>query len=821
MIANVILPLPLEGTFSYSVPSSLTDKVKQGVRVLVPWGKTKKYIAIVDSIQDNLPTTQASTDAKKFTVREIEAVLDEEPIVTTAQLKLWHWIAEYYLSPMGEVMNAALPAGLKQEDRYKPKTETCVKLNPKLSTERNLHIALNVLTRATKQAEMFCCFLELSGWDKLSTNEVQINATDPNGSAVSQNAAAPETAQQDAAAPEASASGISVFEVTRDELLNSSHGNTATLRQLVKRDFLIEYEREVGRLNNLSLQPYKQINQLNEIQQEAYNKILLQFMKKNVVLLHGVTSSGKTEIYIHLIQRAIERHEQVLYLMPEIALTIQMRQRLQAVFGNKLGIYHSKYSDEERVEIWQKQLSPAPYSVILGARSAAFLPFQNLGLVIIDEEHETSFKQADPAPRYHARSAAIMLAHWAGAKTLLGTATPSAETYFNAVPVPDGSAVGQNTTVPGASTSAKSASKYGLVELTQRYKGIEMPEIKVIDIQDYRRRKMMYASFSPDLLEAMKAALANGEQVILFQNRRGFSQMVECKTCGWTPRCERCDVSLSYHKTTNQLTCHYCGYTFQLPTRCPNCQGNDFGHKGQGTEKIEEQILQYIPEAKVSRMDLDTTRTRTAHERIIDDFAKGHTNILIGTQMITKGLDFKNVSVVGIINADTLLNFPDFRAYEHAFMMLSQVAGRAGRHGKRGTVYLQTTQKQLPVISQIVNNDFKGFFRDLMLERQMFRYPPFSKVIYVFLKHKNIATVESASIEMTYRLKSKLQDRVLGPETPFVSMVKSMNIRRIMIKIENGVNMQSVRQFLRYCQTELMKDKRYTSLMMYYDVDPL
>ncbi|MCQ2243142.1 MAG: primosomal protein N' [Bacteroidaceae bacterium] len=783
MTASVILPLPLEGTFTYSVPASLSDKVKPGCRVLVPWGKTKKYIAVIDSVQTNQPIESVPSDGKQFTVKEIEQLIDTVPIVTEAQLKLWHWISDYYLSPIGEVMNAALPAGLKQEDRYKPKTETCIKLNPKLAGERNLHIALNVLKRAQKQAEMFCCFLELSGWDKLSSNEVTV----------------PETSASDSATvPEASPSDI--FEVTRDELLNSSHGNTATLHQLIKRDFIIEYEREIGRLNNLSLQPYKKFNTLNETQQEAYNKILLQLMKKNTVLLHGVTSSGKTEIYIHLIQRAIERHEQVLYLMPEIALTFQMRQRLQAVFGNKLGIYHSKYSDEERVEIWQKQLSPTPYSVILGARSAAFLPFQNLGLVIIDEEHETSFKQADPAPRYHARSVAIMLAHWAGAKTLLGTATPSAETYFNA---------------------AQDNPKYGLVELTQRYKGIEMPEIKVIDIQDYRRRKMMSASFSPDLLDAMKTALANGEQVILFQNRRGFSQMVECKTCGWTPRCERCDVSLSYHKTTNQLTCHYCGYTFQLPTRCPNCQGNDFGHKGQGTEKIEEQILQYIPDAKVSRMDLDTTRTRTAHERIIDDFAKGHTNILIGTQMITKGLDFKNVSVVGIINADTLLNFPDFRAYEHAFMMLSQVAGRAGRHGKRGTVYLQTTQKQLPVIRQIVENDFSGFFHDLMIERQMFKYPPFSHVIYVFIKHKNISVVETASIEMTYRLKSKLQNRVLGPETPFVSMVKSMNIRRIMIKIENGLNMQSVRQFLRYCQTELMKDKRYTSLMMYYDVDPL
>ena len=780
MTINVIVPLPLEGTFTYSVPASLQEKVKLGCRVLVPWGKTKHYLAVVDSVNETGDVQVG------YEVKPIASVVDEVPIVTKAQLQLWHWLSDYYLSPIGEVMNAALPAGLKQEDRYKPKTETCVRLNSKLASERNLHIALNVLKRAQKQAEMFCCFLELSGWDRLS-----------NG--ISQQSPSVSTS---ASVPEASASGIS--ELTRDELLNASHGNTATLRQLIKREFLEEYEREIGRLNNLSLQPYKQINQLNATQQDAYNKVLMQFHQKNVVLLHGVTSSGKTEIYIHLIQRAIERHEQVLYLMPEIALTVQMRQRLQAVFGNRLGIYHSKYSDEERVEIWQKQLSGDPYDVILGARSAVFLPFQKLGLVIIDEEHETSFKQADPAPRYHARSAAIMLAHWAGAKTLLGTATPSAETYSNALP-----------------TEKVPAAKYGLVELTQRFKGIELPEIKVVDIKELRRRKMMYGSFSPELLNAMKEALANGEQVILFQNRRGFSHMMQCGTCGWTPRCERCDVSLSYHKTTNMLTCHYCGFTYQMPSKCPACETTDIRHHGLGTEKIEEQLLEYIPDAKVARMDLDTTRTRSAHERIIDDFAKGHTNVLIGTQMITKGLDFKNVSVVGVINADSLLNFPDFRAYEHAFMMLSQVAGRAGRHGKRGTVYLQTTQKQLPVISQIVNNDFPGFFRDLMIERRMYNYPPFSNIIYVYLKHKNQNTANSASIEMTYRLKQRLGDKVLGPETPFVAVVKSMNIRRIMIKLENGISLQKVREFLRYCQSELMKDKRYSSLTMYYDVDPL
>lgn len=795
MKVNVIVPLPLEGTFTYSVPTSLESSVKQGCRVLVPWGKAKKYIAVVDAVvtedTEASGSSQVGSEASlSYNIKPIEAVLDTTSLVTPDQLRLWHWIADYYLSPIGEVMNAALPAGLKQEDRYKPKTETCVRLNPNLANERNLHIALDVLKRAQKQAEIFCCFLELSGWDQLSSNEREISTND--------------TTQHSALNTQHST--LTTTEVTRDELLNSSHGNTATLRALVKRNFIEEYEREIGRLNNLSLQPYKQINLLNPIQQDAYNQILMQFMQKNICLLHGVTSSGKTEIYIHLIQRAIERHEQVLYLMPEIALTIQMRQRLQAVFGNRLGIYHSKYSDEERVEIWQKQLSSDPYDVILGARSAVFLPFKHLGLVIIDEEHETSFKQQDPAPRYHARSAAIMLAHWANAKTLLGTATPSAESFYNAAP----------PSVEGT----KTAGKYGLVTLSQRYKGIELPEIKVIDTKDYRRRKMMYGPFSPDLLEAMRTAIANGEQVILFQNRRGFSQMVECNTCGWTPRCERCDVSLSYHKTTSQLSCHYCGFTYQLPQECPSCQSKNFFHRGQGTEKIEEQVENFVPGAKVARMDLDTTRTRSAHERIIDEFAKGHTNVLIGTQMITKGLDFKNVSVVGIINADSLLNYPDFRAYEHAFMMLSQVAGRAGRHGKRGTVYLQTAQKQLPVINQIVNNDFQGFFDSLMIERQMFNYPPFSHVIYVFLKHKNRNTVESAAIEMTYRLKNCLGERVLGPETPFVSVVKSLNIRRLMIKLENGLSMQKTREYLRFCQSELMKDKRYNSLVMYYDVDP-
>ncbi len=470
--------------------------------------------------------------------------------------------------------------------------------------------------------------------------------------------------------------------------MNESHCTAAVVKALIDRGILFTYELEIGRLNTNGESHLELIKPLSLAQQDAYNGILMQMMKKDVVLLHGVTSSGKTEIYIHLIRKAIEEHKQVLYLLPEIALTVQIMERLHRVFGDRLGIYHSKYSDAERVEIWQKQLSDHPYDVILGARSAVFLPFKNLGLVIIDEEHETSFKQQDPAPRYHARSAAIVLAKMYGAKTLLGTATPSMESYYNA-----------------------QQGKYGLVELKTRYKGIQLPEIQVVDVKDLRHRKMMSGPFSPQLLAAVREALKNGQQAILFQNRRGFAPMVECKVCGWVPKCKNCDVSLTLHKSINLLTCHYCGYTYPVPTECPNCGSTEIMGRGFGTEKIEDQIAEIFPEAKIARMDLDTTRTRNAYERLIADFSEGRTNLLIGTQMVSKGLDFDKVSVVGILNADSMLNYPDFRAYEHAFMMMAQVSGRAGRKGKRGLVILQTKNPTLPVIGQVVHNDYEGLYQ--------------------------------------------------------------------------------------------------------------
>ena len=751
--ADVILPVPLHATFTYAIPEGMV--VEEGVRVLVPFGRGTKYVGLVCRVHDQQP--------QDYAVKDIEAVMDVVPIVTSSQLKLWQWIGDYYLSPIGDVYKAALPGGLKAEDGYKPKTETYIRLTEQYRNVTALHVALNVLARAKNQLNVFTEYLALSGWDQVEETGLEPTGPQPT-------------------------------EVTREELMNVSGCSSATLRQLEQRQMLECYEVEVGRLNHGG--PYRPelIKPLSAAQEEAYNQLLLSMMKKQVTLLHGVTSSGKTEIYIHLIQRALDRKEQVLFLMPEIALTVQMMQRLQRVFGDRLGIYHSRYSDAERVEIWQKQLSENPYDVILGARSAVLLPFQRLGLVIVDEEHETSYKQQDPAPRYHARSVAIML----GTKVVLGTATPSLESYHNAM-----------------------TGKYGLVELKERYQGIELPEIQIVDTADLQHRKMMHGAFSPLLLTRMREALERGEQVILFQNRRGFAPVVECRQCGWVPTCQHCDVSLTYHRQLNQLTCHYCGYTYKIPSECPCCGSTNLRSRGYGTEKIEEQVHEMFPEARIARMDLDTTRTRNAYERIISDFSTGRTNILIGTQMISKGLDFDKVSVVGIINADSMLNYPDFRAYEHAFMMMAQVSGRAGRKGKRGLVILQTKQKEVSVIGQVVRNDYTSLYKELIAERQAFHYPPYYHLTYVFLRHRQENVVNTAAIEMGSRLRQWFGGRVLGPDKPAVAKVKSQNIRKLVLKLENGIDMKKVREYLLLAQTQMLADKRYSSLQVYYDVDPL
>lgn len=752
---DVILPLPLEGTFTYSVPEPMVAQVRMGVRVLVPLGRSKTYTAMAVRLHSEKP---------EFETRPIIQVIDAEPVLIEQQLRLWQWISTYYMSPIGDVFKAALPAGLKAEENYRPKTVRCVTLPANLRSEQSLHMALTILKRALKQHQTFSTYLELSHWSEI-----------------------------DGEIPPAH-----IAEIACDELQNAANASDAVLRQLIQRNFLELYHREVGRLNTTGEYHPERIQPLSPAQQAAEDSIQKQFNEKNVVLLHGVTSSGKTEIYIHLIKKAIDEGKQVLYLLPEIALTVQMTRRLQNVFGSRLGIYHSKYSDAERVEIWKKQLSNEPYDVILGARSAVFLPFTRLGFVIVDEEHETSFKQQDPAPRYHARSTAIMLARmYEGAKVLLGTATPSMESYHNAC-----------------------TGKYGYVQLTTRYKDVAMPEIRVVDTKDLYHRKMMRGAFSPDLLEAMRTALRNKKQVLLFQNRRGFAPMVECKVCGWVPKCKNCDVSLTYHRSMNLLTCHYCGYTYPVPKQCPNCESTELLGRGYGTEKIEDRVRELFPEARIARMDLDTTRSAGAYGRIIDDFSCGRTDILIGTQMITKGLDFSGVTVVGILNADTMLNYPDFRAYEQAFQMLSQVSGRAGRRDERGLVILQTKSADLPVIQQVVAGDFQTFARDLLEERSMFRYPPFYHLVYVYLRHRNEQLVDSAAIEMASRLRQAFADRVLGPDKPAVARVKTESIRKIVIKLEQGINLPLARQCMAEARTQLLQDKRYAAMTVFFDVDP-
>ena len=770
---EVILPLPLEGTFTYVVPDALLDKVVPCVRLLVPFGKTKTYIGICDTYPTDHPNNNDDNDGIKY--KAILAILDDGPVLLPQQLQLWHWIANYYMSPIGDVYKAALPSGLKGEDSYKPHTEEYVCLGKQFRGEQELHIALDGLARATKQQKVLMSYLELSGIanvpELVSTDVTQTNNKQHN----------------------------QLRAVSKDELRNTTHCSLAIINSLIEKGILQTYRKEVSRLNNGydKLQP-NAIHALNDAQTIAYDKILLQMMAHNVTLLHGVTSSGKTEIYIHLIFKALQEHKQVLYLLPEIALTVQITNRLRCVFGNKLGIYHSRYNDEERVEIWQKQLSNEPYEVILGARSAVFLPFQRLGLVIIDEEHENSFKQQDPAPRYHARSVAIVLAQMYGAKTLLGTATPSIESYRNT-----------------------QLGKYGLVTLSQRYKDIQLPTIEVVDIKDLRRRKLMSGPFSPRLIAAVRDALQRGEQAILFQNRRGFAPMIECRTCGWVPHCPNCDVSLTYHKSMNVLTCHYCGYTERVPEQCPNCESKDIKGRGYGTEKIEDEIMEVFPDARIARMDLDTTRTKNAYERLINDFSAGKTNLLIGTQMVSKGLDFDHVSVVGILDADNMLNYPDFRAYEHAFTMMAQVSGRAGRKGKQGLVILQTKKPELPVIQQVVNNSYTAFYKSQLEERTAFHYPPFFHLIYIYIKHRNNDIVESASMELGSRIREIFGNRVLGPDKPTVARVKTLHIRKVMLKLENGIDYKLTKQYLRSIRDTMMKEKRYGALTIYFDVDPL
>ncbi|MCK4662314.1 MAG: primosomal protein N' [Bacteroidales bacterium] len=819
LFADIILPLPIPKLYTYSIPSELEQKIKTGHRVIVQFGKKKLYSAIVCNIHNNKP--------EKYKTKKIISILDEKPIINNLQLKFWKWISEYYMCSLGEVYKAALPSGLKLEsetkiiynesfsehknlndteyliinilekrniltineissliesskslsviknlinknavyvvekikDSYKPKLVKYVKLPDDFKNKKNLNTLLDKLQKAPKQFELLVTYLTLSEF---------LNNKTPK-------------------------------EVTKKELLERVKATDQTLNSLVKKNALIIYEKEVGRLkeNIISL---KKSSKLNDFQAKAYNKIKQDFINKDVTLLHGVTSSGKTEIYIKLINDIIATGKQVLYLLPEIALTTQIINRLKNIFGKKVGIYHSKFNDSERVEIWNKVLNndENSYKVILGVRSSIFLPFNNLGLIIIDEEHENTYKQFDPVPRYHARDCAIVLGKLHNAKILLGTATPSIESYYNS-----------------------KNKKFGYVELTQRYKEIQLPEVIIADTKTAYRKKQMKSFFSPVLLENIETALKNKEQVILFQNRRGYSPYLECSVCGWIPECEHCNVSLTYHKYFNNLNCHYCGYTLNNPANCLACGSTSMETKGFGTEKIEDEIAIFFPEAKIARMDLDTTRSRYAYQRIISDFENNNVDILIGTQMISKGLDFDNVRIVGILNADNMLNYPDFRASERSFQLMLQVSGRAGRSEKRGKVIIQTSNPAHPIIHFVMNNDYISFYENQIKERKKFNYPPFNRLIKITIKHKNPETLNIASKQLANKLKPIFGKRLLGPQAPVINRIQNWYLKTILIKIEKDKSFSKAKTYLYKTSNELKHTKDYGNLQIVFDVDPM
>ena len=761
MYADCIVPLPLEGVFTYSVPTHLSQKVQVGCRVNVPFGAKKQYAALVTRLHEEKPAYQT---------KDILAVLEEEVMLLPNQLKLWQWVAEYYMCTLGEVYKAAIPSGLKEKDgvvRYRPRTIDCVRITEEYFDPFKLNAVLSTMKVAPKQQLLMLKYIELTGLGAaLTLKNPQI-----------------------------------LKEITKEELLKAAGCSSTILKAVCDRGLLEEYEVLVDRIPTGQIPAELIIQPLSQAQQVARDAISGAWQQKEVCLLHGVTSSGKTEIYIHLIAEALKEGKQVLYMLPEIVLTGQLTDRLRKVFGDRLGVYHSRYTDAERVEVYRKQVSDQPYDIIVGVRSSVLLPFRNLGLVIIDEEHENSFKQTEPAPRYHARNVALVMAKLAGAKTLLGTATPSLETYYNAI-----------------------QGKYAYVSLTTRYGNVAMPEIEVVDIAEEKRKKLMSGPFSPLLLREIREALERKEQVILFQNRRGFAPVVECQVCGWTPQCPHCDVALTHHKRNNQLVCHYCSYSTPVPHRCPQCDGDNLSSKGYGTERIEDVLKNIFPEARVARMDLDTTRSRSAYESLIKGFQKGETDILIGTQMVTKGLDFRKVTVVGILNASTMLNQPDFRSYERAFQMMTQVAGRAGRsvsgeENRVGKVVLQVHDASQSTVQQVVRADYKAMFTEQMEERRMFNYPPLCRLVYVYMKHRDENVLEHMAEELAKILRMVFGHRVLGPDMPAVARVQTMYIRKVCLKIELEANMAEVRKRLRELQAYLLAKQEYKSAVMYYDVE--
>jgi primosomal protein N' (replication factor Y) len=815
--ADVILPFALPQFFTYAVPDELKENVEAGKRVVVQFGQRKYYTAIIARLHKKAP--------EGIEIKEILSILDEKPLVSGIQLQFWKWVSEYYMCSLGEVMKAALPAGLKLESEtniyynhsdenedgladteflvletirsqnlisikdlsrklnkknilsvikslydkgaivleeslkagYAPKKEIYVQLTIPAQDEIFLNNCLDNLKKAKKQFELLSAYIRLSG----------IFGEDP------------------------------VALVKKKVLLESAGQSVAAFNKLVEKGIFEIYKQDVTRLGDLKTTP-SEMPVLSGVQNEALQKINEGFKNKDVALLHGVTSSGKTEIYFHLIKKMIDEGRQVLYLLPEIAITAQIINRLRTYFGNKVGIYHSKFSDNERVEIFNKLNSSGEgaYQIILGVRSSVFLPFNNLGLVIVDEEHENTFKQFDPAPRYNARDSAIVLAKLHNAKVVLGSATPSIESYYN-------------------STSGK----YFLVELKERYRNIKLPELRLVNLRIARKKGHMNSHFSIELLDEIEKCLKQSKQVILFQNRRGFSPIIECMDCGWVPRCKHCDVSLTYHKFQNQLVCHYCDYSTGIIRKCSECGQTNLQTVGFGTEKIEEELALRFPATRIGRMDLDSTRTKHAHENIISDFENQHINILIGTQMVTKGLDFENVGLVGILNADQMLNFPDFRAFERSFQLIVQVSGRAGRKNEQGLVIIQTSSPAHPIIRHVLKNDYQSMFNEQIEERNLFGYPPQFRLIRFTIKHKDEPICINAANNLANILKSLLGKRVVGPDKPIIGRIQNMYLRNILLKIEREAPISKLKFQLSTAVLNL--NDSFKSLQVSIDVDPV
>jgi len=810
---EVILPLSLAKTFTYSVSEAEYNYIKKGMRVAVPFGKSKIYTALVVETHEIKPAL--------YEAKEIHQILDEKPIVTEIQIAHWQWIASYYMCAIGDVYRGAMPSALLLEsetiilqkqngfvdesllsdeeyliyealqqqsslkvqdimnilnkknifpviqklvdknilvlqeevqESYAPKLIRYVKLHSKYESNEGLGELLEVLKNANKQKEIVLSYFQLSASEKKP--------------------------------------------ITVKKLIETASSTSTVIKALIDKEIFEEYHIRVDRVN-FSVKTKEEQLQLSDAQQTAFEEIKNSFNEKEVCLLHGVTSSGKTEIYIKLIDDYIKEEKQILYLLPEIALTTQLVGRLRDYFGNKVAVFHSKYSNNERVEVWQQVLGQSPKAqIVIGARSALFLPFSNLGLVVVDEEHEQTFKQVDPSPRYHARDASIVLANSYKAKVLLGSATPSIETYFNA-----------------------QSGKYGLVEISERYGNVKMPEIELVDLKDKYFRKKMSGHFSDTLIEEIMSALSLGEQVILFQNRRGFSPIIECLTCGHVPQCPQCDVSLTYHKHKNQLRCHYCGYSMAKPTNCHVCSSVHLTTKGFGTEQIQQELIELFPNTKIGRMDQDTTRGKFGFEKIIDSFKNREIDILVGTQMLAKGLDFDNVSLVGIMNADNMLYHPDFRAFERSYQMMTQVSGRSGRSEKQGKVIIQTYNPDHNTIQQVVRNDYAGMYKEQLYDRQIYHYPPYFKLVKLTLKHRDFDKLKEGSMWLYQVMKQSFTIPVLGPEEPPISRIRNEYIRIIMVKIPTNQSLQGTKKTIQKILNSFEAVAQYRAIKVAVNVD--